>query len=65
MTGLLTDPLALLYWVAIAAAVVWWAWSMRKAARPRRRSPREDAELACVLAAIERLQPAPAAPRDC
>lgn len=64
MTELLDDPLALLYWVAIAAVVVWWAASMRKASRPRRRSPREDAELASVLAAIERLQPAPAPPRD-
>lgn len=59
----MTDLFAVVYWAGTAAVVVWWLWSMRKASQPRRRTPREAAELASLLAAIERLQPTPAPTR--
>lgn len=54
MTELLSDLLRLTYWAAIIGAVVWWIWSIRRSSRPPARTPREDAELAGLRAAIDR-----------
>ena len=48
------DLLGLAYWLGIIAVVVWWIRSMRKAARPRARTPREEAELAALRQALDR-----------
>lgn len=62
MTDLLFDLLGYAYWAAIVGVVVWWVWSMNKASKRRRRSPREDAELAGLRDAIERDQRSSKAP---
>ncbi len=54
MTDLLLDLLGLAYWVALIGLVLWWVCSMKKASRPRPRTPREEAELQSLRAAIER-----------
>lgn len=54
MTDLLFDLLGLAYWAAIIGLVGWWVWSIKKASRPRRRTPREEAELAGLRAALAR-----------
>lgn len=41
------------YWLGIIAVVVWWIWGMKKASKPRKRSPREEVELASLRAAID------------
>lgn len=46
----------LVVWIATFALIAWWLWGMRKASRPRKRTPREDAELASLRAAIDRDQ---------
>ena len=54
MTELLYDLLGLAYWAAIVGGVAWWIWSIRKARRPKARTPRDEAELAGLRAAIDR-----------
>lgn len=54
MSELLYDLLGLAYWAAIVGGVVWWIWSIRRSSRARSRTPREDAELAGLQAAIDR-----------
>lgn len=54
MSELLYDLLGLAYWAAITGAVAWWIWSIRKARRPRALTPREQAELSGLRAAIDR-----------
>lgn len=54
MRELLYDLLSFAYWAAIIGGVAWWIWSIRKARRPVARSPREQAELAGLRAAIDR-----------
>ena len=54
MSELLYDLLGLVYWAAIIGGVLWWIWSIRRSSRPRSRTPREEAELAGLRAAIER-----------
>lgn len=54
MSELLYDLLGLAYWAAIIGAVLWWVWSVRRARRPRARTPREQAELTGLRAAIDR-----------
>ncbi len=54
MTDLLLDLLGLAYWAAVIGLIVWWVWSMKKASRPRPRTPREEAELHSLRVAIER-----------
>lgn len=54
MSELLYDLLGLAYWAVIIGAVLWWIWSIRRARRPRARTPREQAELAGLRAAIDR-----------
>lgn len=56
MIDLLYDLLGLAYWLAIIGLVVWVVWSMKKASTPRKRSPREQAELASLRAAMDRDQ---------
>ncbi len=58
----MTELLAYAYWAAIVGVVLWWVWSMRKASKPRRRTPREEAELAGLRDAIERSQRSPEVP---
>lgn len=48
------DLLGLAYWLAIIVFVVWWVMSIRKAGKPRPRTPREEAELAALRQALER-----------
>ncbi len=62
MTDLLFDLLGYAYWAAIVGVVVWWVWSMNKASKPRRRTLREERELAGLRDAIERSQRSPKAP---
>lgn len=52
MIELLYDLLGWAYWLAIIAVVVWWVNGMRKAAKPRPRTPQEEAELASVRRAL-------------
>ncbi len=54
MSELLYHLLGLAYWAAIVGGVLWWIWVIRRAGRPRIRTPREDAELAGLRAAIDR-----------
>ena len=56
MTDLLFDLLGFAYWAAIIGLVMWWVWSTKKASRPQRRTPREDAELAGLRAALARAE---------
>ena len=56
MTDLFFDLLGLAYWAAIIGLVGWWVWSIQKASRPQRRTPREEAELAGLRAALERAE---------
>ncbi len=56
MTDLLLDLLGFAYWAAIIGFVVWWVWSIKKASRPRRRTPREQAELASLRTALARAE---------
>ena len=60
MSELLYDLLGLAFWTAIAGWILWWIWSMRRSSRPRVRTPREDAELAGLRAAMERRRSEPA-----
>lgn len=60
MRELLSNLLGLSYWVAILGGVLWWIWSLRRGRRPRGRTPREDAELAGLRAAMERDRSHPA-----
>ncbi len=53
MSELLYELLGLVYWAAIAGGVMWWIWSRRRGSRPRVRTPREEAELARLRAAID------------
>lgn len=62
MTELLSLLLRYAYWLGLAAVVIWWVWSVRRAQRPRRRSPREEAELAALRAALARGQGASTSP---
>lgn len=52
----LYDLLRLLFWVGTFALVAWWLWGMKKASAPRKRTAREEAELASLRAAIDRDQ---------
>ena len=54
MSELLFGLVGLGYWAAIIGGVLWWIWSIRRSGRPRLRTPREDAELAGLRAAIDR-----------
>lgn len=54
MTELLYDLLGLAYWAAILGGLLWWFLSVRKARRPRVRTPQEHAEIAGLRAAIDR-----------
>ena len=54
MSALLSDLLGLAYWAAILGGVLWWIWIVRKGRRPHARTPREEAELAGLRAAMER-----------
>lgn len=56
MIDLLDDLFGLLIWVGSLALVAWWLWGMKKASTPRKRTPREEAELASLRAAIDRDQ---------
>lgn len=56
MIDLLYDLLGVAYWLGIIGLVVWVVWSMKKASTPRKRSPREEAELASIRAATDRDQ---------
>jgi len=60
MSELLSDLLGLAYWAAIVGGVLWLLWSMRRRSRPRARTPREEAELASLRAAIHRGRHEPA-----
>ncbi len=60
MSQLLCDLLGLAYWAAIGGGVLWWILSMRRNSRPRVRTPREQAELAELRAAIDRARREPA-----
>lgn len=52
------------FWVATLGLILWWFLSMRKASKPRVRTPREQAELDSVRAAVSRLdEPAGFVPR--
>lgn len=53
MSELLYGLFGLAYWAAIVGGVLWWIWSLRRSSRPRVRTPREEAELAGLLAARE------------
>ena len=53
MIELFYDVLGLVFWLGTLGLVGWWVWSMRKAATPRRRTPREEAELAGLRAALD------------
>jgi len=53
MSELLYGLFGLAYWAAIVGGVLWWIWSMRRSSRPRVRTPREEAELAGLRAAID------------
>lgn len=55
----LGDLFTIFYWLALLALVLWWVRGMRRAARPRTRTAREEVELASVQAALARL-PGPA-----
>lgn len=48
------DLLGFVSWAAVVAGVLWWIWSIRRSSRPRSRTPREQAELAGLRAAIDR-----------
>lgn len=65
MSGLLSDLLGLAYWGALAGGLLWWFLAVRKARRPRVRTPQEDAELIGLRAAIDRDLRAQAARSDC
>lgn len=54
MSSPVSDLLAIASWAAIVGGVLWWIWSMRRGSRPRVRTPREEAELAGLRAAIDR-----------
>ena len=54
MSDRLYDLLGRAYWVAIIGLVLWWIWSIRQSSQTRSRTPREDAELAGLQAAIDR-----------
>lgn len=56
MIDLFYDLLGLAYWLGIIGLVVWVVWSMKKAAKPRKRSPREQAELSSLRAAMDQDQ---------
>ena len=56
MIELFFDLLGLLFWIGTIAFVGWWLWGMKKASAPRKRTAREDAELASLRAAIDRDQ---------
>ena len=56
MIDLFYDLLSLAYWLGIIGLVAWVVWSMKKASRPRKRSSREQAELASLRAAMDRDQ---------
>ncbi len=60
MRELLYDLLGLAYWAAIVGGLLWWVWSIRRGNRPPGRTPREEAELAGLRAAIERDRREPA-----
>lgn len=54
MSELLYDLLGLAYWAAIIGGLLWWFLAVRKARRPRVRTPQEETELAGLRAAIDR-----------
>lgn len=54
MTIDISDMLTFAYWALIVGAVVWWVRSLRRAGKPRPRSPQDQAELARVTAAVDR-----------
>lgn len=54
MSELLYDLLGLAYWAAIIGGGLWWIRSIRRARRPRARTPREQAELVGLRATIDR-----------
>jgi len=54
MIELLYGLLGLAYWAAIIGGVLWLIWSLRRGRRPRKRTAREEAELAGLRAAIDR-----------
>ena len=56
MIELFYDLLGLIFWVGTFALIAWWIWGMKKASAPRKRTPREEAELASLRAAIDRDQ---------
>lgn len=56
MIDLFYDLLGLVVWIGTIALVAWWLWGMKKASAPRKRTEREDAELASLRAAIDRDQ---------
>ena len=53
MSEVLSDLLGLACWAAIVGGLLWWIWSIRRSAGARLRTPREDAELAGLRAAID------------
>lgn len=56
MIELFYDLLGLAFWLGTIAFVGWWLWNMKRASAPRRRTAREEAELAGLRAAIQREQ---------
>lgn len=54
MSELLYDLLRLTYWAALIGGVLWWISSLRRGKRPPARTPREEAELAGLRAAMDR-----------
>jgi len=60
VSELLYDLLGLAYWAAIIGGLLWWFLAVRKARRPRVRTPQEEAELAGLRAAIDRDRRRPA-----
>lgn len=54
MSALLSDLLGLAYWAAILGGILWWVWVVRRSKRSRSRTPREEAELAGLRAAVDR-----------
>lgn len=54
MSELLYELLGLAYWLVIGGALLWWFLSVRRARRPRARTPQEHAEIAGLRAAIDR-----------
>lgn len=56
MIELFYDLLSLTFWLGTFALIVWWLWGMKKASTPRKRTTREEAELASLRGAIDRDQ---------